>query len=111
MPTEQLQLPMFEKRRPVAARLKLNGLSADAYSTHGLGSTVYVVVEAEITAVEHVIDKAGMLRVHRAKIVRHCPHDDEIARKLLDEYQDEMEERKRDAEDPLGVLDRQNDEP
>lgn len=101
---EQLTLPMFEKRRPVAARLKLNGLSADAYSTHGLGSTIYVVVEAEVTEVNHVLDpKAGMVRLHKAKIVRHCPHDDELAAKLLDEYEQEAEARKQAAEDPLNL--------
>jgi len=104
MPAEQLTLPMFEKRRPVAARLKLNGLSADATSVHGLGSTIYVIVEAEVTEVNHISGKDGMVRLHKAKIVRHCPHDDEIAQKILDEYHDELAARRKEQEDPLGAL-------
>lgn len=106
MAPEQLSLPLFEKRRPAAARLKLNGLSADAYSAYSLGSTVYVVVEAVIGEVDFVEDpKVGMMRVHKAKILRHCPAPDaEIAFKQIDDYEQERAEATALAEDPLGAL-------
>lgn len=103
---EQLTLPLFEKRRPAAARLKLNGLSADAYSAYPLGSTIYVVVEAEVAEIDFVNDpKVGMVRVHRAKILRHCPApDEEIAVKQIAEYEQERAEAQAEKEDPLGAL-------
>lgn len=103
---DQLQLPLFEKRRPASARLKFNSLSADAYSAYTLGTTVYVIVEAQVTEVDFVEDpKVGMIRVHKAKVLGHCPHPDvEMAEKLIREYQLEREQEQRAAEDPLGAL-------
>lgn len=106
MAPEQLALPLFEKRRPAAARLKINGLSADAHSAYSLGSTIYVVVEAEIQEVDFVEDpKVGMMRVHKAKILRHCPApDDEIAFKQIADYEQAKADEQAEKEDPLGAL-------
>lgn len=89
-------LSKFEKSRVVAARLKINGFGEEGDEALPLGQTRIFLVEARTHAVEHVEEKIGVVRVHKANILRHAEFDDvDLARKLFDAE----DERRRLAED------------
>lgn len=89
-------LSKFEKSRVVAARLKINGFGEEGDEALPLGQSKIFLVEARTYAIEHVEEKIGVVRVHKATILRHAEFTDtDVARKLLDEE----DERRRLAED------------
>lgn len=91
-----MTLSKFEKSRVVAARLKINGFGEEGDEALPLGQSKIFLVEARTYAIEHVEEKIGVVRVHKATILRHAEFEDvEHARKLLDAE----DERRRLAED------------
>lgn len=97
-----MTLSKFEKSRVVAARLKINGFGEEGDEALPLGQTRIFLVEARTHAVEHVEEKIGVVRVHKANILRHAEFTDlDVARKLFDEE----DERRRLADEAAdGVI-------
>lgn len=104
-----MTLPKFEKSRVVAARLKINGFGEEGDNALPIGQSKFFLVEARTYGVEHVEEKIGVVRVHKATILRHAEFDDvDVARKLLDE---EDERRRLADEANSGIVRLGADEP
>lgn len=97
-----MPMPAFEGMEPKASRLKINGLSADEMDAMSVGTNVAFVIDARVYEVDHVEDpKVGLIRVHKARILRAAPVSGEVAGELIDE----AEGRVKLPFDPLGALD------
>lgn len=89
-----MSMPKFEGRTVAGGRLKLNGLAEDVYDPLKSGQKIYVVIEADIDAVDHVQQSKGetLIRVHKAKIVRSGAIDTDTAIAILNQAEEQRAE-------------------
>src|ERR1051326_3111883 len=68
-------LPTFDGRKVVGSRLKVNGLSASGVEILKGGQRLILLVEVEVTEIDHQLDAKvnEYVRVHKAQIQRHMP--------------------------------------
>jgi len=79
------KLTRFEGQPVKAARLKVNGLSSSIDEALHVGDIGYAVIEYELGEVGHVNDdKIGLIRVHKANLIRHASMEGPDARFILD---------------------------
>jgi len=103
-------LPRFGRVQPKVARLKVNGFGEEGDDAMQIGEVVHLLIEARIEAVEHREEtKVGVVRLHKADILRHVRYPDVDAAVGLLDAEDERrraaeDEAKRAEEQETGVL-------
>lgn len=104
------QLPGFEGEKPVGTELTLSGAVGRRTRAMKIGESLVLVVEVQVTGVNHKETKGGILRAHALKVIDAYELGDSRAPDLLEELHQEYEQAA-DAAKARAAIDFENPDP